>query len=172
MLSTFLTETLSVLLKNNLPGLAQSVLDKGLEYVEQKTGVQLTPSISEADLVTLRQMEIAHEEFQIQADNQNTADARSMQKQALQQDDLFSKRFTPYLATAWSFSSIVYIFCISFFPVPEPNLRLVDTILGFILGTIIATIINFFFGSSSSSRSKDSVNQQAISLLTQQRKAP
>lgn len=168
----FLAETISALLKNNLPGIAQTVLDKGVEYVEEKTGISLSPSLSPEVVASLKEAELRHEEFRITADNQNTADARDMQKQALLQDDIFSKRFVPYLATAWSFCAVIYIFCISFLPVPEQSLRFVDTVLGFMLGTIIATIINFFFGSSSSSRSKDSVNQQALSLLTQQRKAP
>lgn len=85
-------------------------------------------------------------------DLENTKDARAMQVEALRQDDVFSKRFVYYLATFWSVMSMIYIFAITFFNIV--NERVADTILGFLLGTIVATIINFFFGSSQSSKNK------------------
>lgn len=51
-------------------------------------------------------------------------------------------------AYLWSVSSIVYIFCVSFVAVPEKNIRVVDTIVGFLLGTIIAGLIGYFYGAS------------------------
>ncbi|SFC04736.1 hypothetical protein [Pseudoalteromonas denitrificans] len=80
---------------------------------------------------------------------ENTQDARAMQIQALAQNDKFSKRFIYYFAAFWSIFSVVYIVCITFVSIPQDSVRFADTILGFILGTVIATIINFFFGSSS-----------------------
>jgi ABC-type nitrate/sulfonate/bicarbonate transport system permease component len=37
------------------------------------------------------------------------------------------------------------------------NVRFADTILGFLLGTVVATILNFFLGSSASSKEKTEV---------------
>ena len=107
------------------------------------------------------QIEIMKIDFEkMNLDYQNTNDARDMQKVALQQDDNFSKRFVYYLATFWSFVCVVYIFFITFGAIPENNVRFADTILGFLLGTIIATIINFFLGSSKGSADKqDIINQ-------------
>ena len=85
----------------------------------------------------------------------NTADARAMQIAALQQSDVFSKRFTMYLTSFWSLCAAVYIGFITFSVIPEPNVRFADTILGFILGTVIATMLNFWFGSSIGSKEKD-----------------
>lgn len=51
----------------------------------------------------------------------------------------------------------LYIFLISFLPVPESAKSYVDTILGFILGTALATVINYLWGSSSGSAAKSSV---------------
>lgn len=43
---------------------------------------------------------------------------------------------------------IVYIFLVTFTEIPETNQRYADTVLGFVMGTIISTILNFYFGSS------------------------
>jgi VIT1/CCC1 family predicted Fe2+/Mn2+ transporter len=90
----------------------------------------------------------------LKADYANTADARDMQKVALQQSDIFSKRFTMYLTTFWSVAATVYIGFITFSVIPDKNVRFADTILGFILGTVVATLLNFWFGSSIGSKDK------------------
>lgn len=84
-------------------------------------------------------------------------DARAMQVAALEQDDTFAKRFVYYFATAWSIFTMVYILVITMAAIPADNQRYADTILGFMLGTLIATIINFFFGSSRQSHMKDGI---------------
>ena len=102
------------------------------------------------------QIEIMKIDFEkMKLEYQNTNDARDMQKVALQQDDTFSKRYIYYLATFWSFVAVGYIFLITFLTIPEANVRFADTTLGFLLGTIVATIINYFFGSSKSSLDKN-----------------
>ncbi len=75
------------------------------------------------------------------------ADARAMQTAAFKQNDPFVKRFIYYLASFWSVVATAFIFLIVIYPIPEANLRFADVVLGFVLGTIIATIIQFFFGS-------------------------
>jgi hypothetical protein len=90
----------------------------------------------------------------IRVQHANTADARDMQKIALQQSDVFSKRFTMYLTTFWSVSAVAYVGFITFSIIPEQNVRFADTILGFILGTVVATMLNFWFGSSIGSKEK------------------
>ena len=85
----------------------------------------------------------------------DTANARAMQVAALQQEDLFSKRFIYVFATFWSLFAAGYIAFITFGHIPEDNQRFADTILGFLLGTVVATILQFFFGSSMGSKEKD-----------------
>ena len=86
---------------------------------------------------------------------ENTANARAMQIAALQQADAFSKRFVAYLSAFWSIMAVTYIGFVTFVDIPERNLRFVDTILGFMLGTVVATVLNFWLGSSAGSRAKD-----------------
>jgi len=81
--------------------------------------------------------------------------ARTMQIENLKQDDKFSKRFIYILASFWSLFAAIYIFFITFGTIPAANARFADTILGFLLGTIVATIINFFLGTSDKTSEKD-----------------
>ena len=147
----------SSLLQNNLPKVAQAVVDKGLDYVQEKTGIELKPDMSQEEVKALRESAMKHQEFMVEQANKNTADARAMQVAALNQDDKFSKRFVMYLATFWSLTAVMYIFLITFTNIPELNIRFADTILGFLLGTVVATILNFFLGSSASSKEKTEV---------------
>lgn len=86
-------------------------------------------------------------------DLENTKDARDLQKAALLQNDKFSKRFVYYLATFWSIVCSIYFFVATFTHVI--NEEMADIILGFLLGTVSGTIMNFFFGSSQGSKEKD-----------------
>ena len=107
------------------------------------------------------QIEIMKIDFKtLELDFDNTNNARDMQKVALQQDDIFSKRYVYYLATFWSLVAFIYIFLITFINIPQANIRFADTVLGFLLGTIVATIINFFFGSSKGSTDKQEIINQ------------
>lgn len=85
---------------------------------------------------------------------ENVKGARDMQVAALAQSDVFSKRFAYYFAAFWSVFAVVYIFAITFATIPQGNIRFADTIIGFLLGTVVATILNFFYGTSKSSQDK------------------
>ena len=144
----------STLIQNNLPKVAQAVVDKGLDYVQEKTGMELKPDMSQDDIKALRDRAMQHEEFMVEQANKNTDSARQMQVAALHQDDKFAKRFVMYLAIFWSVASCTYIGFVTFTQIPEPNLRFVDTLLGVCIGTVITTILNFFYGSSAGSKAK------------------
>lgn len=89
----------------------------------------------------------------------DVADARDMQKTALGQEDVFSKRFIYWLAGGSLFLAFIYIFVITFLIIPESNQRFADTILGVVISVIITTIYNFFFGSSKGSKDKDDIKK-------------
>lgn len=156
-MAPLIASIVSGLISNNLPKVAQAVVDKGLDYVQEKTGIELKPDMNPEEVKALREAAQKHEEFKIEQANKNTADARAMQVAALQQDDKFAKRYVMYLATFWSITAVAYIFLITFTNIPETNVRFADTILGFLLGTVVATILNFFLGSSASSKEKTEV---------------
>ncbi len=169
MIPVLLQGIITSLIQNNLPKVAQSVVDKGLDYVEDKLGVDLTPKeqdgvlkLTPEQIQAVKEQADKHEEFKMQLAVDNTKDARDLQKTALQQDDTFSKRFVYYLASFWSVAVIAYMFSVSFIQVPTESLNHISTILGFALGTASSTILNFFFGSSHSSKKKDDGLIQAI----------
>jgi len=80
--------------------------------------------------------------------------AREMQREALKQEDKFSKRFVYYFAILIIVISFGYIFFTSFTAVPIANARVIDLLTGGVIA-VISTIVNFFFGSSKGSRDKD-----------------
>jgi hypothetical protein len=144
----------STLIQNNLPKVAQAVVDKGLDYVQEKTGMELKPDMTQDDIKALRDRAMQHEEFMVEQANKNTADARAMQVAALINGNGISRSFVYVLATFWSLVAASYIFLITMVNIPEANVRFADTVLGFILATVVATILNFFFGSSAGSKAK------------------
>lgn len=165
------------LLEKGLNLLGNAVLAKGTKWVSEKTGVDLNkPELTSEDFVKLRQAEMDHEEELLkikQEDNRLNLEyykeglksddsARGMQVQALNQEDTFSKRFVYYFAIGWSVFAGLYIFGITFLDIAENNVRFADTILGFLLGTIVAQLIAFFYGSSKSSQGKDKALATAI----------
>ena len=132
-------------------GLAVSAIAKALGVADSVEAVTKAVAADPDAALKLAQIDLDR----IKADYANTADARDMQKIALQQSDIFSKRFTMYLTTFWSVAAVVYIGFITFSVIPDKNIRFADTILGFILGTVVATLLNFWFGSSIGSKEKN-----------------
>lgn len=102
-------------------------------------------------LIALKTLELEYQKL-LQMDTQS---ARDMQVAALGEEDGISKRFVYFFAGAWSIFAITYISAITFGTIPQENTRFADTILGFLLGTIIATMIQYFYGSSMGSKLKD-----------------
>jgi hypothetical protein len=71
--------------------------------------------------------------------------------------DLDSKNFIYYYAWYWGIGSTLYFFSVTFLKMPEGGRDFANIILGFLLGTAVATIISFFYGSSKSSKDKTDV---------------
>ncbi len=165
------TPLIQSLMSSGLDILASAVANKGKEYVEEKLGVTLEPVISPEKAMELKELEFRHEELlqqmalegrkldleELKAGLADLSDSRGMQKAALAQDDLFSKRFIYWFAMAWCGFAAVYIMAITLMTIPKDSVRFADTILGFLLGTVVSQIIAFFFGSSLRSSNKDRV---------------
>lgn len=147
----------SGLIQNNMHKVADAVLDKGVDYVQDKLGIELKPegAATKEDYDKLKEASMKHEEFMGELDLKNMQGARDMQLKAMDSEDPLVRRFVYYFVSFWSVLSATYIGFITFGEIPESNIRFADTILGFVLGTMVASMFQFLLGSSLGSRSKD-----------------
>ena len=147
----------SGLIQNNMHKVADAVIDKGLDYVQDKMGIQLKPEgeATKEDYAKWGAEAAKHEEFMAEIDLKNMQGARDMQLKAMDSDDPLVRRFVYYFVSFWSVLSATYIGFITFGEIPEDNIRFADTILGFVLGTMVASMFQFLLGSSLGSRNKD-----------------
>jgi hypothetical protein len=70
---------------------------------------------------------------------------------------MFGRRFLAYFAVGLTIAGMAYLAAITFAPIPPANIRFADTILGFIIGTLVASPVGFYFGSSKSSQASSEV---------------
>ena len=101
----------SGLLANNLPKVADAVIDKGVDYVQDKLGITLKPesALSPADVEKLREAANRHEEFRMTtAANVARAEANELTKRLqtdMSSDSWLSKNVRPgtlvYILTAY-----------------------------------------------------------------------
>ena len=147
----------SGLIANGLPKVADVVIEKGVDYVQDKMGITLKPEgeATKEDYAKWNAEAAKHEEFMAEMDLKNMEGARAMQEKAMDSDDPLVRRFVYYFVSFWSVLSATYIGCITFVDIPDENIRFADTILGFVLGTMVASMFQFLLGSSLGSRSKD-----------------
>ena len=97
-----------------------------------------------------------------QLDNDDRANARDMQIVNLNQSSTFSKTLPGLIAMMCLIFSFAYIGVITFMNIPKDNVRFADTILGFLLGVLISTVVNYYFGSSRSSALKDETMKSIV----------
>ena len=133
-----------------IAGVAPDILELAGNITGVKLLNKLGDAIDKSDTITPEQKETALE--LIKLDYADLADARDLQKVALQQDDLFSKRFIYYLTIAvFSFSALIVIM-LFFVEMPEKNRDVINFILGVVVGTGLTGIFQYFFGSSAGSK--------------------
>jgi hypothetical protein len=147
----------SGLIQNNMHKVADAVMDKGVDYVEEKMGIKLKPEgeATKEDYAKWNAEAAKHDEFMAEMDLKNMQGARDMQLKAMESDDPLVRRFVYFFIAGWSILSATYIGCITFIDIPDENARFADTILGFVLGTMVASMFQFLLGSSLGSRAKD-----------------
>jgi MoaA/NifB/PqqE/SkfB family radical SAM enzyme len=147
----------SGLIANGLPKVADVVIEKGVDYVQEKMGIELKPEgqATKEDYAKLQTEANKHEEFMAENDLKNMQGARAMQEKAMDSDDPLVRRFVYFFIGFWSLLSALYIGFITFGSIPVGNVRFADTILGFVLGTMVASMFQFLLGSSLGSRNKD-----------------
>jgi len=156
-----MNDLLAGLLKNVAPGLATIVAGPlggmAVKAMADRLGVSdtveaVTQAIQADPEAAMKLAEIDLKQFQLE--NEDRASARHMQEVALQQDSWFAKNFLYLFASVWSVFAMTFFSLASFYTIPEANTRIVDTIIGVLIGTVLTGFFNFFFGSSKGSKDK------------------
>lgn len=162
-------ETLLNLLKGLAPSVATAVSGPlgglAVSAIASKFGVQdsveaVAKAIAGDPEAAQKLAELDLRQFELE--NQDRDSARHMQEVALSQEDKYAKHFIYNFAWFWSAGSMLYFFAITFGQVPASGKDFGNIILGFLLGTAVATIISFFYGSSKSSKDKSDVMAKEI----------
>jgi capsular polysaccharide biosynthesis protein len=155
-------DMLGSLLKSSAPTLATAVMGPmggiAVKAIAEKLGVEDTVEAvtnhlqaHPEDAAKLAEIDLKKMETQAA----EMANARAMQLAAMQSEDPFVRRYVYYFITAWSAFSMIFIPAIVFTDIPSGNERFADTILGFLLGTMVASMFSFLLGSSLGSKQKD-----------------
>lgn len=167
------------LLGNGLNLVANAVLAKGKDYVENKLGVKLKPDMSSEDLAKIQIAQMEHEEelmrLRLEEDKlglaefelrlKDTASARDREVQIATSDKapMLNKIVTPVLALSILLLTFILFGVVMFDEAPVDSSR--KDILIYILGVLsaIATqIISYYFGSSQGSKDKGDQLKKAL----------
>lgn len=92
----------------------------------------------------------ANKELELELADMNSA--RSMQIEALKQDDKFSKRFTYYLAMMVIIFVFIFDTAMFFVKYPQENRDMINQVAGILNATALVMVLSFFFGSSMGSK--------------------
>ena len=147
----------SNLISNGMHKVADAVIEKGVDAVQDKLGIELKPE-GQADAAyndKLKAEAMKHEEFMAELDEKSRQRATDMQMAAMKSDDPLVRRFIYYFIAVWSVFAIAFIPSLIWAPIPESGTRYADTILGYVMGTIVTSMFAFLLGSSQGSRMKD-----------------
>ena len=152
-----LASIVSGLIANGLPKVADAVIEKGVDAVQEKLGVELKPEgqMSKDDWAKVQSEAMKHEEFMAELDEKSRQRATDMQMAAMKSDDKLVRRFVYYFIGVWSLFAIGFIPSLIWAPIPDSGIRYADTILGYVMGTIVTSMFAFLLGSSQGSRMKD-----------------
>lgn len=158
MVAPIIAGILATLAKNGLETVAEVVKQKGKEFVEEKLGVELKPEMTPAEIATIRQEAMKHEEFMIQQDNANTASAREMNSRIQETDKAswLAKNTAFVLDFCIVLSAIVITFLAFFVGIPFENKEIIYTLLGS-LWTYTGVVINFHRGTTAGSARKTDI---------------
>lgn len=90
---------------------------------------------------------------------QDVAEARNVHSELVKAGDKTATHFIYWYSWFWAITSTLYFFSVTFISMPEGARDFANIILGFLLGTAVATIIGFFYGNSDTGGSPNSSNE-------------
>ncbi len=193
LIGTALAAIASALAKRGLDllsGIFRGAADQGAnkisELIQEKTGIDVHDvaenKITEDQWIQLKEFELANQEqllefrknieaHELEMEKlrlEDTKNARSTQTERDKNADPMVRRFIYRYAYFITSLTFVFIFMAAFLPAwfnpPQESWRVIDTVLGFLLGVGLSAIIQFFYGSSSGSQRKS----EELSRLTDQ----
>ena len=179
MIPAALLPILGPLLQNGLGLVANAVVAKGKQYVEQKLGVELKPDMSPEDMAKVQIAAMEHEEelmrLRLEADKLDLAElelrlkdvdsARDRETAIATSKDapLLNKVITPILALG-IVALTFFLFAIVMFddtPVDASRKDILIYVLG-VLSAIATQIVSYYFGSSQGSKEKSDQLREAL----------
>ena len=146
------------------------ITGKGIEYatnfIKDKTGIDIgsvtDKPLSNEDALALRKFQVENElELKKLALDETKVyladiqDARGMQKEALHQEDTFSKRFIYYLSILVIVLVFIFDYMLFFVNYPVANRDMINQVSGILNASALIMILAFFYGSSKSSGDKN-----------------
>jgi hypothetical protein len=167
---------------NLAEGLVKKQIDRIAQKIEDKTGIKLDDiaddKLTEEQWRQLKEFELQEQELILDARNHvaeidlesekaHLADIQSARTAGISRDaneDQFIRRFTywyAYLITGITFSFIIFAIALPILfadqnnPIPDQAWQIVNTVIGFLLGVGLSAIIQYYYGSSMGSKSKD-----------------
>ena len=143
------------LINNGMHKVADEVVEKGVDAVQSKLGMELKPEGEATPEYNAKLQEEAnrHSEFMSELDEKSTQRATDMYMK-----DESTRKFSQQYAWFLTISSFAYFGAVSFMPVDNHNRDFVNIILGFLIGTAVNSLIRFFYGSSN--KSQEAVDQK------------
>jgi hypothetical protein len=134
-------------------------MDKGLDVVEAKLGVKLTPNEDGVlDPVKLAEVESAamkHAEFMAELDQKDRDSARATRFAIVTNKDVpwWEKAVMPFLAVFTVVATFALVGILCFVEIADSQERIVIFVLGFVTA-VAGQVLSFYFGSSQGSKDK------------------
>lgn len=150
--------------------------EKVAELIEEKTGIKIEDiaedKLDEGQWRSLQDFEAnnraailaayvqldAHDVERERIAQSDRADARAAQVKAAASGDRVAAKFIYIYASLLTILTFVFIFYASFlhdYATHPGSERIIDTVLGFLLGVALSAVVQYFFGSSAGSKSKE-----------------
>lgn len=134
------------LINNGMHKVADQVIEKGVDAVQEKLGIELKPEGEATPEYNAKLQAEAnrHAEFLAELDEKSTQRATDVYMR-----DEGTRKFSQYYAWFITVMTFLYFFLVSFLQIENKNRDFVNIILGFLIGTALNSLIRFFYGSSS-----------------------
>jgi hypothetical protein len=154
-----LAPILSQLAGAGMQKVADAVMDKGLDAVEEKLGIKLTPNsdgvLDPAKLAEVEQASMKHKEFMAELDHKDRESARAAHFAIVTSKDVpwWEKAVMPFLAVFTVVCTFVLVGILCFINIADAQERIVIFVLGFVTA-VAGQVLSFYFGSSQGSKDK------------------